>query len=126
VQRLGSARVITVDVRLIIATSSDLADEVERGRLRQDLFDRLNGFTIMVPPLRARREDLSLLVSHTLRRLERHPGKTIDPVGPQVMHLLERYDWPGNVQELEDVVQAAITRSNDGQLALPKFLITPA
>jgi transcriptional regulator with GAF, ATPase, and Fis domain len=118
-QRLGSTRTTTVDVRVIAATNRNLSEEVHRGRFRRDLFYRLNVFPITLPALRERREDLALLVPHLVRRLGRQLGKTVDHIRPDVLHMLEQHDWPGNIRELENVLQQAIILSRDGELELP-------
>jgi transcriptional regulator with GAF, ATPase, and Fis domain len=118
VERLGSPRSIGVDVRVVAATNRDLAEEVRQGRFRQDLYYRLNVFPITVPPLRHRRGDIPALVEHVLHRLTRALAKTIDEIPPQVMRLLESYDWPGNIRELENVLHRAVILSPGRTLML--------
>ncbi len=118
VERLGSPRSIGIDVRVIAATNRDLAEEVRQGRFRQDLYYRLNVFPITVPPLRHRRGDIPALVRHVLDRLTKSLSKTIDDIPAQVMGILESYDWPGNIRELENVLQRAIILSPGRTLAL--------
>jgi transcriptional regulator with GAF, ATPase, and Fis domain len=103
---------------VIAATNRDLAEEVRQGRFRQDLYYRLNVFPITVPPLRHRRGDIPALVEHVLHRLTRVLAKPIDEVPPQVMRLLESYDWPGNIRELENVLHRAIILSPGRTLML--------
>jgi transcriptional regulator with PAS, ATPase and Fis domain len=106
--RLGSGRVIPVDVRIIAASSKvDLAAEVERGRLRADLFYRLHVLTLKIPPLRKRGNDLLLLIAHLLERFGQRLGKKVT-VSPQAMAMLQSYHWPGNVRELENVLGRAM------------------
>ena len=124
VERLGSPRSIGVDVRVIAATNRDLAEEVRQGRFRQDLYYRLNVFPITVPPLRHRRGDIPALVEHVLHRLTRSLAKPIDEVPPQVMRLLESYDWPGNIRELENVLHRAIILSSDGVISLSDIALS--
>jgi transcriptional regulator with GAF, ATPase, and Fis domain len=101
VARLGSPRVVEVDVRIIAATNRDLSEEVRQGRFRRDLYYRLNVFPITLPTLRERRSDIPKLVEHLVNRFGRSLRKRIDAVPTEVMQLLETYDWPGNVRELE-------------------------
>jgi formate hydrogenlyase transcriptional activator len=118
VERLGSPRTVEVDVRVIAATNRDLAEEVRQGRFRRDLFYRLNVFPITIPSMRERREDIPLLVRHLVHRLSRSLRKRIDTIPPYVMQTLEAYDWPGNIRELENVLQRAIILSPGTTLAL--------
>ncbi len=118
-QRLGSTRTTTVDVRVIAATNRNLAEEVHRGTFRRDLFYRLNVFPITLPALRERREDLPALVHHLVDRLSRQIGKPVNRIRPETLHALEQHDWPGNIRELENVLQQAIILSRDGTLELP-------
>ena len=118
VERLGSPRSIGVDVRVIAATNRDLAEEVRQGRFRQDLYYRLNVFPVTVPPLRHRRADIPALVEHVVDRLTRALAKPIDEIPPQVMRLLEGYEWPGNIRELENVLHRAIILSPGRTLML--------
>jgi transcriptional regulator with GAF, ATPase, and Fis domain len=117
-ERLGSPRTIDVDVRIIAATNRDLYEEVRELRFRRDLFYRLNVFPLTVPSLRDRREDIPLLVKHLVDRHARVLRKTIDTVPVTVMQALEAYDWPGNIRELENVIQRAIILSRNGTLDL--------
>jgi transcriptional regulator with GAF, ATPase, and Fis domain len=118
VERLGSPRTVDVDVRVIAATNRDLTEEVRQGRFRRDLYYRLNVFPITIPSLRERREDIPQLVHHLVRRLSRTLNKRIDTIPPYVMQTLEAYDWPGNIRELENVLQRAIILSPGTSLAL--------
>ena len=118
-QRLGSTRTTTVDVRVIAATNRNLAEEVHRGTFRRDLYYRLNVFPITLPALRERREDMPALVHHLVDRLSRQIGKPVNRIRPETLHALEQHDWPGNIRELENVLQQAIILSRDGTLELP-------
>jgi transcriptional regulator with GAF, ATPase, and Fis domain len=113
-ERLGSPRTIKVNVRVIAATNRDLADEVRKGRFREDLFYRLNVFPIRMPPLRERAEDIPLLVWTFLEDLSSRMGKKITQVPRTTMDALQRYPWPGNVRELRNVIEhgAIITTGN--------------
>jgi transcriptional regulator with GAF, ATPase, and Fis domain len=118
-QRLGSTKTTNVDVRVIAATNRNLAEEVQRGTFRRDLFYRLNVFPLTLPALRERREDLPALVNHLVDRLSREIGKPISRIRPDTLRALEQHDWPGNSRELENVLQQAIIMSRDGTLELP-------
>ena len=117
-ERLGSPRTIDVDVRIIAATNRDLHEEVRQLRFRRDLFYRLNVFPLTVPSLRDRRDDIPLLVRHLVERHSRVLRKPIDQVPPTVMKALEAHDWPGNIRELENVIQRAIILSRGATLDL--------
>ena len=117
-ERLGSPRTIDVDVRIVAATNRDLHEEVRQGRFRRDLFYRLNVFPLTVPSLRDRREDIPLLVRYLVDRHARALRKPIEDVPSGVMAAFESYDWPGNIRELENVVQRAIILSRGGTLDL--------
>ncbi|ENP9367017.1 sigma-54-dependent response regulator transcription factor ZraR [Escherichia albertii] len=108
VQRVGSNQTIPVDVRLIAATHRDLAEEVNAGRFRQDLYYRLNVVAIEVPSLRQRREDIPLLADHFLQRFAERNRKAVKGFTPQAMDLLIHYDWPGNIRELENAMERAV------------------
>ena len=105
-RRLGDVTEISVDVRIIAATSRNLTMEVKAGRFREDLFYRLNIIPIVMPPLRERPEDIPLLVHHFLKKLNHGPD-AVD-VSPEAMQLLVKYSWPGNVRELQNIVERAI------------------
>lgn len=106
-ERVGGTRPITVDVRLIAATNRDLEKEVAEGRFRSDLFFRLNVFPIHIPPLRERPGDIPLLVRHFLRHFQRKLGKPIRGTTPASLAELQGYPWPGNIRELQNVVERA-------------------
>ena len=110
-QRVGGTRVLKADVRVIAVTNRNLQEEIEAGRFRADLFYRLNVFPLTVPPLRARREDIPLLVGHFVREISGRMGKQIDQVPQNVMARLVAYDWPGNVRELRNVLERAVITS---------------
>jgi len=106
-ERLGSTRTIRVDVRVIAATNRDLAAMVRTAAFREDLYYRLNVFPITVPPLRARPEDIPLLVWAFVREFAQAQGKTIDQIPKRSMETLQRYLWPGNVRELRNIIERA-------------------
>ena len=108
---VGGTKPIKINVRLIAATNADLEKEVAEGRFRTDLFYRLNVIPVHLPPLRARRDDIPLLIEHFLRRHAPENGMTMDP---EALKALLRYDWPGNVRELENVIERAVILSEGG------------
>ncbi|MBF8257356.1 MAG: Fis family transcriptional regulator, partial [Anaerolineales bacterium] len=108
IRRVGDTRDIKTDVRLIAASNRDLEQAVAEGILREDLFYRLNVIPIQLPPLRERREDIPLLVAHFLQKFSKEMGKDVRGVTPEAMTVLERYRWPGNIRELENVLERAI------------------
>jgi PAS domain S-box-containing protein len=111
-ERLGSPRTIKVNVRLIAATNHDLAKEVSEGRFRKDLYYRLNVFPIIVPPLRDRKEDIPSLVWSFVKQFEKSMGKQIDSIPKAKLEALMRYNWPGNIRELKNVIEHAMILSS--------------
>ncbi len=107
-ERLGSSRTMRSDARLIAATNRDLDQLVAEGRFRSDLYYRLNVFPVRVPALRERPEDIPLLVRHFVQQFSRRLGKTIDAIPAETMSALTRYPWPGNIRELQNVVERAV------------------
>jgi DNA-binding NtrC family response regulator len=127
-ERVGGGETIRTDVRVIAATNRDLEQLIADGRFRSDLYYRLRVYTIRLPPLRERGEDLPLLVMHFLRRFGIELGKDTYGVTPEAMDELRRHPWPGNVRELQSVLKQALVKSNSPILA-PESLapaITPA
>jgi transcriptional regulator with GAF, ATPase, and Fis domain len=118
-ERLGSTRTQHVDVRLVAATNRDLAEMVSRGEFRSDLYYRLNVFPILLPPLRERREDIPALVTHFVERFGRRMGREIEHIPPGTMSALSSYEWPGNIRELQNLIERAVILSNDGVLPNP-------
>jgi PAS domain S-box-containing protein len=110
-QRVGDNRPIRVDVRLITATNKDLYKKVIEGSFRDDLYYRLNVFPISLPYLKERVEDIPLLVSHFIRKFNKQMGKSIQGIADEVLEMLERYDWPGNIRELANAVEHAFVHS---------------
>jgi formate hydrogenlyase transcriptional activator len=110
-ERLGSARTKKVDVRVIAATHCDLEGMILEKQFRSDLYYRLNVVPISIPALRERPEDIPLLVLHFVRHFAARMGKTIDRIPPDTMHALRHYPWPGNIRELENVIQRAVILS---------------
>ena len=108
IRRVGDTKDMKTDVRLIAASNRNLEDAVKDGILREDLYYRLNVIPIQLPPLRERREDIPLLVAHFLQKFGKDLGKEARGVAPEAMIVLERYHWPGNIRELENVLERAI------------------
>ena len=113
IERVGGNRAIAVDVRVIAATNRCILELVEEGSFRQDLFYRLNVFPIKVPSLRERIDDIPLLVEYLTERYARNAGKTINNISKKTMELFQRYEWRGNVRELQNVIERAVVLSND-------------
>jgi len=128
IRRVGDTKDIKVDARLIAASNRDLGRAMTDGVLREDLFYRLNVIPIHLPPLRDRREDLPLLVSSFIKKLSREVGRTIHGVSPEALAVLEQYHWPGNIRELQNVIERAIVLGSSDVLepdALPLNLRQP-
>jgi len=121
-ERLGSTQTQHVDVRLVAATNRDLAEMVRRGEFRSDLYYRLNVFPILLPPLRERREDIPALVTHFVEMFCRRMGKQIEHIPAETMFALCSYPWPGNIRELQNLIERAVILSNSG--VLPNTLPT--
>jgi formate hydrogenlyase transcriptional activator len=118
-ERLGSGRTHRVDVRLVAATHRDLTEMVNRGEFRSDLYYRLNVFPVLLPPLRERREDIPALVTHFVEILGRRVGREIEHIPSETMSALSSYQWPGNIRELQNLIERAVILSNDGVLPNP-------
>jgi formate hydrogenlyase transcriptional activator len=110
-ERVGGSQTVSVDVRVIAATNGDLTTAVAEGKFRQDLFYRLNVFPIQLPPLRERLADISLLVGYLIDRYAQKAGKKIRNIDKKTMELFHAYDWPGNIRELQNVVERAVILS---------------
>jgi formate hydrogenlyase transcriptional activator len=119
IERLGSAQTYRVDVRLVAATNQDLTSMVERGQFREDLYYRLNVFPIQLPPLRERPEDIPLLVRHFVRHFSERMNRPIETVSAETMEALARYSWPGNIRELQNLVERSVIMSPGPELQLP-------
>ena len=121
-ERLGSTKTIKVNVRVIAATNRDLDKEVREGRFRSDLFYRLNVFPIQLPPLRVRKQDIQLLVSYFVKKFSATMGKKVESVSAKSMELLKSYPWPGNIRELEHVIERAVILSQGTELELADWM----
>ncbi|UJF21442.1 sigma-54-dependent transcriptional regulator [Shewanella sp. OMA3-2] len=117
-ERLGSPRTVKVDVRIIAATNRNLLEEVHKGKFREDLYYRLNVFPIILPPLRQRKEDISLLVNHFVIKFNKKIGKQIDIISQEALHALQQHNWPGNVRELESAIERAVILSEGHSLQI--------
>jgi formate hydrogenlyase transcriptional activator len=118
-ERLGSTRTVRVDVRLVAATNRDLNQMVQGGRFRSDLYYRLNVFPVVLPPLRDRPDDIPRLVRHFTQRFARRMGRRIETIPAAVMDALVRYPWPGNVREMQNVIERAVILSPGAALDIP-------
>ena len=118
-ERLGGTRTHQVDVRLVAATNRDLAEMVSRGEFRSDLYFRLNLFPLKLPPLRERREDIPALVTHFVEMFCRRMGKHIEHIPQETMFALSSYSWPGNIRELQNLIERAVILSDFGVLPNP-------
>jgi len=118
-ERLGSGRTHHINVRLVAATHRDLAEMVARNEFRSDLYYRLNVFPVLVPPLRERREDIRQLVLHFVEVFSRRMGKHIEQIPQTTMNAFIAYDWPGNVREVQNLIERAVIRSDNGVLPNP-------
>jgi formate hydrogenlyase transcriptional activator len=120
IERLGSTRTIRVDFRLIAATNRDLEEMVAKREFRSDLYYRLNVFPIRIPPLRERREDIPLLVRYFAQRFAKELRRPIESVSRESMEMLCRWPWPGNIRELQNVIERAVILSQGTVLTVPR------
>lgn len=117
-ERVGGNRTIQVDVRIVAATNQDLEKLVEEKRFRQDLFYRLNVIPIVIPPLRERRSDIPLLIDHFLTRFNQAKHTAVPGLEPDTLRLLTEYDWPGNIRELENMIERLVVLKKQGMLTV--------
>ncbi len=125
-ERVGGEETLEVDVRVIAATNKNLNEEMKKGTFREDLYYRLNVIPIFVPPLRERKDDISLLASHFLKKISHERGKEITSFSSEVMEILIAHSWPGNIRELENVVEHAVIVSKQDRILLkdlPQYLL---
>ena len=131
ISKVGSHRVITVDVRIIAATNKDLTKAIKDGSFREDLFYRLNVVLIQMPPLRERKGDIPMLAQHFLEKYNARLRKNLKGFAPEALELLMRHDWPGNVRELENTMERLVVLSSGpflepGDLAFAGTILSPA
>jgi formate hydrogenlyase transcriptional activator len=124
-ERLGSTRTHKVDVRLVAATNRNLMGMADRGEFRSDLYYRLNVFPLLLPPLRERREDIPALVAHFVEIYGRRMNRQIEHISPTTMSALTSYHWPGNIRELQNLIERAVILSDDGVLPNPLPAVGP-
>src|SRR5690606_11958432 len=111
IQPLGSSKTIPVDIRLITATNENLMQKVEEGDFREDIYHRINGFKIQMPPLRERGTDLDLFIAHFIQMANSELNREVQQVSPEALATLKRYDWPGNLRELKNVINRMVLLS---------------
>jgi len=121
VRPVGGNQWRRIDVRVLAATNRDLQSAVAKGQFREDLYYRINVFTIPLPPLRERREDIPLLVEHLIRRAARESGKLVTGMSQEALELLSRYDWPGNVRELAHVIERSVVLAHRETIGLDEL-----
>lgn len=117
-ERVGGSRTVQVDVRIVAATNQDLCRLVQEGKFRADLYYRLNVFPISLPPLRERKGDIPLLVEHFVQKFAQRQGKSIDHVPDEGIGILQRHEWPGNIRELQNVIERAVILTTGNVLDL--------
>ena len=118
IERIGSGNVIKVDVRIIAATHQDLEERIRQGAFREDLYYRLNVFPITLPPLRERRTDIPLLAKHILEKFRAERGHRIAGISPEAQKYFMQYYWPGNVREMENIIERAVILKDSGMIDL--------
>jgi transcriptional regulator with PAS, ATPase and Fis domain len=125
-ERVGGTKTLSMNARIIVATNKDLEKEIEEKRFRDDLFYRINVVNIHLPPLRERKEDLALLIEHFLQTFRKKFNKKITYISPEAFELLNRYSWPGNIRELENVLEHVFVLCSDETIqtnSLPDWLV---
>jgi transcriptional regulator with PAS, ATPase and Fis domain len=128
VRRLGGSHELTVDVRVIAATNRDAQAALEQGKLRRDLYHRLNVFTLVLPPLRDRQDDLPLLITHFIRDFNRKHKASVEGVRESTLDLMRAYGWPGNIRELRNVLERAVILATKSWIEphhLPPYVTRP-
>ena len=122
-ERVGSTHTIPANVRLIVSTKYDLGERVAEGTFHEDLYNQLNIFPIRVPPLRERRDDIPLLANYFVQRFARRMDKTIDSIPNELMSTLVNSDWPGNIRQLENLIERAVILAEGSALRIPPTLM---
>ncbi len=122
-ERLGGTRTVRVDVRIITATNRNLSEMVQTGAFREDLYYRLNVVSVDMPPLRDRKDDIAALTNFFVRRFSDELKKKVDSVDPEALKVLLRHHWPGNIRELENVVERAVLLTDEGTITLDDLQI---
>lgn len=125
IQRIGSEKMLHADVRLLAATNRDLEAEVSSGKFRADLYHRLNVYPITVPPLRERKDDLAILAGFFIDRTQRKLGLQEVRISEESLRLLSRYNWPGNMRELENIISRAVLKASQQQQHMDFIQIMP-
>jgi DNA-binding NtrC family response regulator len=128
IRRVGGIEEIPVDARIIAATNQDLKKKIEEGKFREDLYYRLNVISMEMPPLRKRKEDIPLLVTHFMEKYCSRMGRSMKRIAPEVVSVFESYPWPGNVRELENIMERVMAieeRETITKESLPKEMLTP-
>lgn len=110
--RVGSTKTISIDVRVIVATNTNLENQIKEGEFREDLYYRLNVFPIRILPLRERKDDLKALIHHIIRKLNQEYGRSVKNINNDVYQTLFKYNWPGNVRELENIISKSMIYMN--------------
>jgi transcriptional regulator with GAF, ATPase, and Fis domain len=123
-ERVGGGQPIRVDVRAIAATNRDLSAAVEKGTFRQDLLYRLNVFPIEMPPLRDRRDDILMLVEYFVQRYANRAGRNIRSIDQETLDLLRSYDWPGNIRELQNVIERSVILSSSDVFSVDELWLS--
>ncbi len=124
-ERIGSSQPIAIDVRVLAATNRDLEAAVAGGTFRQDLFYRLNVFPIRVPALRERKDDIPLLVEYLVERHAKRAGKRISHIRKNTLELFQAYDWPGNIRELQNVVERGVILCEEETFSVDETWLQP-
>jgi formate hydrogenlyase transcriptional activator len=125
IERVGGSRPIPINVRIIAATNRSIRTLVEDGSFREDLYYRLNVFPLRLPSLRERIGDIPLLVEYLIERYAKNAGKEIKHIGKRTMELFQRYDWPGNIRELQNVIERAVILSNGSTFNVDEHWLRP-
>ncbi|MCG6945419.1 MAG: sigma-54 dependent transcriptional regulator [Deltaproteobacteria bacterium] len=118
IKRVGDTQSVNIDIRVLAATTKDLAEEVKNGRFRDDLYYRINVLHVVVPPLRQRSEDIPLLIQHFIEKIRDRLHSEVNEVSPAAASALQRYDWPGNVRELENFIERAMVMASGRTIEL--------